>query len=88
MVHHYPRLMDVKSLMSVLAEQLGEPSVQSLMEPNGLTDAQHTANWETVVDLVKTGRAAGFHASAASCTSNLTSTRQHNQCFSGVPSRL
>ena len=59
--------MDVKSLISVLAEQLEEPSVPKLMEPNGLTDAQHTANWETVVDLVKHGHAAGFHASAACC---------------------
>ena len=66
MANQYPRIADIKGLMDLLAQQRGEPSVQTLMEPGCISDAQHCANWNTVIQLVDDGHADGFHGMAAS----------------------
>ena len=66
MAHQYPRIADIKGLMDLLAQQRGEPSVKLLMEPGRISDAQHCANWNAVMQLVEEGHADGFHGMAAS----------------------
>jgi len=61
MVHPYPFLMDATRQLEALARQHKEPSIQTLMEPGGVDDLQHAANWETVVKYVQTFEAGNLH---------------------------
>ncbi len=61
MVHPYPYLMDATKQLEALARQHKEPPIQTLMEPGGVDDLQHAANWETVVKYVHTFEAGNLH---------------------------
>ncbi len=61
MVQPYPRSVDTNKLLETLAQQHREPSIQSLMEPSGLDDLQHAANWEAVVQCVESLDAVNVH---------------------------
>ena len=64
MVHRYPRAPDSKVLLDILARQHEDPSIESLMAPSDLSDAQHTANWEAVVHHIDNIDANGLHGHA------------------------
>ena len=61
MVHPYPYLMDATKQLEALARQHKEPPIQTLMEPGGVDDLQHAANWDTVVKYVQTFEAGNLH---------------------------
>ncbi len=61
MAHQWPRCADTKVCLEILAQQHEEPSIESLMEPSDTNDAQHTANWETVLQQVDNIDANGLH---------------------------
>ncbi|DBA92646.1 hypothetical protein WJX77_002725 [Trebouxia sp. C0004] len=61
MVHPYPFLMDATKQLEALARQYNEPPIQTLMEPGGVDDLQHAANWETVLKYVQTMEAGNLH---------------------------
>lgn len=49
-VYYYPYIPRHKRWPEILAAQEGEPSIQQLMTDESLTDAQHAANWDMLVD--------------------------------------
>ncbi len=61
LVHAYPFVTHKDKLVSVLAEQHGEPSVQSLLSDITKTDLQHAADWQQAVDYLNTITVAAMH---------------------------
>lgn len=60
-VQQYPRVPDTKQMLELLAQVHSEPSRESLMQPSGLDDVQHAANWHTVVQYVNSTDASVVH---------------------------
>ena len=60
-MHNYPRSTRNKALLEALALQHGEPSKEELLEPAGVDDLQHAANWEAVVQSVESVNAKCLH---------------------------
>ena len=52
-VHSYPAIPEKGRLLELLAAQRGEPSKEELMQPAGLDNLQHAANWQQVTDYLK-----------------------------------
>ncbi|DBA68459.1 hypothetical protein WJX79_009497 [Trebouxia sp. C0005] len=53
LVHPFPRAADMNQLLDALAQQHKEPSIVSLLEPSGVDDLQHAANWAAVIQCVQ-----------------------------------
>ena len=49
MVYAYPYSPKHETMLEELANERGEPSVQSLLEDISVDDIQHAANWQEVV---------------------------------------
>ena len=61
LVHAYPYVTHKDKLVSVLAEQHGEPSVHSLLSDTSKSDLQHSADWQHVTDYLNTISMANMH---------------------------
>ena len=61
MVHMYPYVLKKQDLLESLAAQQGEPSMEALSEAAGVSDLQHSSNWESVVRYVANVDAKGVH---------------------------
>ena len=61
LVHAYPFVTHKDKLVSVLAEQHGEPTVQALLSDTTKTDLQHAADWQQAIDYLKTISVATMH---------------------------
>lgn len=61
LVHAYPFITHKDKLISVLAEQHGEPGVQSLLSDTSKTDLQHAADWQQATDYLNTISMANMH---------------------------
>ena len=61
LVHAYPFITHKDKLVSVLAEQHREPSVQSLLSDITKTDLQHAADWQQAADYLNTITVATMH---------------------------
>ena len=60
-VHKYPRATKYKDVLETLAKQRGEPGSEELLQPAGLDDLQHAANWEGVIQWVESVDEKGLH---------------------------
>ena len=60
-VHAYPFIANKDKLVSILAEQHGEPSVQSLLSDTSQSDVQHDADWQQVSNYLNTITSANMH---------------------------
>lgn len=60
-VHSYPWIPEKGRILEVMAAQIGEPSSELLMRPNGLDDLQHAANWQQIEDYLKTVNMSNLH---------------------------
>ena len=60
-LHAYPYVAHKDRIVSVLAEQHGEPSVTSLLSDTSKTDLQHSADWQRVVDYLSSISLANMH---------------------------
>ena len=61
LVHAYPFVTHKDKLVSVLAEQHGEPTVQALLSDTSKTDLQHAADWQQAIDYLNTISTATMH---------------------------
>ncbi|KAL0023897.1 hypothetical protein WJX79_007624 [Trebouxia sp. C0005] len=61
LVHAYPFVTHKDKLVSVLAEQHGEPSVQALLSDTTKSDLQHAAEWQQAADYLDTITVATMH---------------------------
>ena len=61
LVHAYPFITHKDKLVSVLAEQHREPSVQSLLSDTTKTDLQHAADWQQAAEYLNTITVATMH---------------------------
>lgn len=61
LVHQYPRAPDMKILLEVLAQQRNEPSIESLVDSADITDLQHVANWQAIMQYVTNLDGSGVH---------------------------
>lgn len=74
-VHSYPWIPEKGRILEVMAAQMGEPSSEVLMQPNGLDDLQHAANWQEIEDYLVTVNMTNlqFHVPLVKETSSLSS---------------
>lgn len=61
LVHAYPFVTHKDKLVSVLAEQHGEPTVQALLSDTTKTDLQHAADWQQAIEYLNTISLATMH---------------------------
>ena len=60
-VHSYPWIPEKGRVLEVMAASIGEPPSELLMQPNGLDDLQHAANWQQVEEYLKTVNMSNLH---------------------------